>query len=117
MPSPLTHSKKCILLKKHSTPDGMGGAVTTWAEGGDFDALIMLNSSMEAKLAEKQGVSDLYNVMVDKDFPIESGDYFKRSADGQTFRVTSSPDEKHTPEISGLNVKCFSAAKATTSTV
>lgn len=112
MPNPLDHSEKAVLLEKKRVSDGMGGYLTTWTEGADFDALIMLDSSMEARVAEKQGVIDLYTIMVAKSFPLESGDYFKRISDGQVFRVTSSPNEDATPTISSMDVKAFSAAKS-----
>lgn len=113
MANPMSHSEKAILLEKTRQSDGMGGWVIEWAETAEFKALIMLDSSMEARIAERQGVVDLYSVMVEKSFPIESGDYFRRKSDGAIFRITSSPDENVTPAVSSLDVKSFTAAKTT----
>ena len=113
MPSPLNHAEKAILMEKTRSPDGMGGYFTSWAESMEFPALITLDSSVEARLAEKSGVLDNYTVYVEKTLPIESGDYFKRKSDGAVFRITSSPDEQKTPSMSGMDFKVFTAAKTT----
>lgn len=109
--SPLDHAEKCIIYEKTRVSDGMGGFVVEWNEGIEFDALISLDSSVEARLAEQSGVVDNYTVYVDKAFPISAGEYFKRASNDTTFRVTSSPDEQQTPAISGMNYKVFTAQK------
>lgn len=109
--SPLEHGEKAILLRKTRAPDGMGGYTVQWEDELEFIALITLDSSVEAKIAAQSGVIDLYTVFVEKEFPIEANDYFKRKSDGHIFRTTSSPDENETPTISSMNVKSFSATK------
>lgn len=89
----------------------MGGWTTEWTESAEFPMLLTLNSSMEAKIAEKQGVEDIYTGQVERDFPIAFNDYFKRPADGAFFNVTSNPDEDATPKDAGLSYKVFSAKK------
>lgn len=111
MPSPLEHSEQAVLLEKTRVSDGMGGYVTSWTESLEFQALITLDSSVEARLAEKSGVLDNYTVYVEKTLPIESSDYFKRKSDDAVFRITSSPDEQATPDMSGMDFKVFTAQK------
>lgn len=87
----------CVLLEKVRSPDGEGGFITTWAEGAEFEAAITFNSSLEARRAEKEGVTSLYTVTVAKNAALEYHDVFKRLSDGKVFRVTSDSDDIQTP--------------------
>ena len=86
-----------VLLEKKRTPDGEGGFTTEWAEGVQFMAAITFDSSIEARTAEKQGVTSLYTVTVPLNAKLEYHDVFKRLRDGKVFRVTSDGDDKITP--------------------
>ena len=86
-----------VMLEKKRIPDGEGGFITDWAEGVQFKAAITFNTSMEARTAEKQGVTSLYTVTVPLNCKLEYHDLFKRMRDGKVFRVTSDGDDKITP--------------------
>ena len=101
----------CVLMEKKRVPDGAGGANVTWEEGVEFLNYQALNTSMEARRAEKEGVTSLYSALVDKDFPIEYNDVFKDVETGQTYRVTSNPEEKVAPRSSTLPLKYFTAER------
>ena len=88
----------CVMLEKKRVPDGEGGFITSWAEGAEFDAAVVFDSSLEARTAEQQGVSSLYTVTTAKNAKLEYHDAFKRLSDGKIFRVTSDGDDKQTPE-------------------
>lgn len=88
----------CVMLEKKRIPDGEGGFITSWAEGAEFDAAVVFDSSLEARTAEQQGVSSLYTVTTAKNAKLEYHDVFKRLSDGKIFRVTSDGDDKQTPE-------------------
>lgn len=88
----------CVMLEKKRVPDGEGGFITSWAEGAEFDAAVVFDSSLEARTAEQQGVSSLYTVTTAKNAKLEYHDVFKRLSDGKIFRVTSDGDDKQTPE-------------------
>lgn len=111
--SPLLGSvaKKCILMERMRISDGESGYITTWTEGVEFNNYQGLDTSMEARIAEKEGVTSVYSALVDKALPIEYGDYFKDLESGKTYRVTSEPDEKQAPKISTMNLKYFTAEK------
>ncbi len=87
----------CVLLEKEREPDGAGGFITEWIEGTKFQAAITFNSSLEARVAEKQGVSSLYTITTDKNAKLEYHDVFKRLSDNKIFRVTSDGDDVLTP--------------------
>ena len=88
----------CVLLDKKRVPDGEGGFITTWVEGAKFMAAVVLNTSIEARAAEKQGLTSLYTVTTGKNAILQYHDVFKRLYDEKTFRVTSDGDDKQTPE-------------------
>ena len=97
----------CIILNKIIVQDGYGGYETLYVDGAPFDAAIVLDNSMEARAAEKQGVTSLYTVTTAKALNLQYHDVFKRLKDGKIFRVTS--DDKHTPASASLNMRQVSA--------
>lgn len=99
----------CTLYNKITVLDGYGGYRTEWQEGAPFDAAIVLDSSMQARVAEKQGVTALYTVTTAKTLNLQYHDVFRRNSDGKIFRVTSDGDDKHTPQSAGLNMRQVSA--------
>lgn len=102
----------CVLMEKKREPDGAGGWLpTAWVEGAEFTNYQALNTSMEARIAEKQGVTSVYSALVDKAVPIEYGDYFKDKKTGLTYRVTSNPAEKQAPKSASFALKYFTAER------
>lgn len=87
----------CVLLDKVRKPDGEGGWITTWTEGAKFQAAVTLDTTIEARVAEKQGFTGVYTVTTNKGAKLEYHDVFKRLMDGKIFRVTSDGDDKQSP--------------------
>lgn len=98
-----------ILLEKVRQPDGEGGFITKWADGAPFKAAITFDSSMQARIAEQQGVSSMYTVTVKKLTMLQYHDVFRRLSDGKIFRVTSDGDDKFTPGSATLNMRQVNA--------
>lgn len=92
----------CVLLEKRRVPDGEGGLTTAWTDGAEFEAAIVRDTTMTARIAEREGVSNVYTVTTDKAAPLEFHDVFRRKSDKQVFRVTSNGDDKSTPERAGF---------------
>lgn len=101
--------ESCKLYDKHTTADGYGGYDTTWTEGAEFNAAIILDTSIQARIGEQQGVTNLYTVTTTKAINLQYHDVFKRMSDGKLFRVTSDGDDKHTPKSAGLNMRQVTA--------
>lgn len=101
--------ENCIMLDKTTTSDGYGGYVIDWKEGAPINAAIVLDSSMEARVAEKQGVTALYTITTNKNINLQYHDVLRRVRDGKVFRVTSDGDDKHTPMSANLNMRQVSA--------
>lgn len=99
----------CVMLDKKTVSDGEGGKYTEWSEGAKFMAAISFDTSMQARIAEKQGVTNLYTVITDKKFVLEYNDTFCRLYDGKIFRVTSDGDDRATPEGAGLDMRVVTA--------
>jgi hypothetical protein len=99
----------CTILNKTIENDGYGGYITSWKKGATFKAAIVLDSSMQARIAEKQGVTALYTITTDKALNLQFHDVIQRDFDGKVFRVTSDGDDKHTPASAGLNMRQVTA--------
>lgn len=104
-------ARPCVLMEKTRTPDGAGGYIVSWTEGAEFQNYQALDTSLEARIAEKQGVTSVYSALVLKDLPIEYNDAFKDASTGLTYRVTSNPDEKQAPKSSTFDLKYFTAER------
>lgn len=99
----------CHFIDKTTAPDGYGGVETVWKEGADFKAAIVLDSSMQARIAAQQGVTGLYTITTAKTINLQFHDVFRRDEDKKVFRVTSDGDDNHTPKSAGLNMRQVSA--------
>jgi len=87
----------CQLIEKKRVPDGEGGFIVSWTDGAEFNAAVVCDNSMQARTAEKQGVTSLYTVTCDPNAKLEYHDVFRRLSDGKIFRVTSDGDDVRTP--------------------
>ena len=101
--------EKCVMVDRQTTSDGYGGFIATWVDGAGIDAAIVLDSSMEARIAEKQGVTALYTITTKKNVNLQYHDVLRRKSDGKIFRVTSDGDDKHTPDSASLNMRQVTA--------
>ena len=97
----------CVMLDRTTTPDGYGGIHTTYVEGASFKAALVLDSSIDARIAEVQGVTSLYTVTTGREITLHYHDVFKR--DGKYYRVTSDGEDKKTPASATLNMRQVTA--------
>lgn len=99
----------CVMLDKKRVPDGYGGYRTQWSQGAEFKAAITFDTSIEARRAEGEGVTNLYTVTTGREITLEYHDVFVRGSDNKIFRVTSDGDDKYTPWSAGLNMRQVTA--------
>lgn len=99
----------CTMLHKTTQDDGYGGEVAAWVDGATFQAAITFDSSMQARVAQSQGVKSLYTVTTKKNKVLEYHEVFRRESDGKIFRVTSDGDDKATPDSATLNMRQVTA--------
>lgn len=102
-------AEDCTLLEKTRVPDGEGGWETRWVDGMGFRAAITYNTTIEARVAESEGMMATYTVTTDKATQLDYHDVFRRERDGQTFRVKSQGDDKKTPPSASFQVSQVSA--------
>ena len=81
--------EQCQILNHIRTDDDFGGYTDAWEAGAKFMAAIAKMNSAEMILAEKQGISETYTVVVDEAFSLDYHDVFQRISDNAVFRVTS----------------------------
>lgn len=101
--------ERCIMLDKTTEPDGYGGFVINYVEGAEFDSAITFDTSIEARRAEKEGVSSRYTVTTNRGVVLGYHDVFKRQRDSKVFRVTSDGDDKFTPQSATLDMRQVTA--------
>ena len=99
----------CVLMDKRTEADGYGGYRTTYVAGASFQAAIVFDTSMQARIAEKQGVTSTYTVTTSRALTLEYHDVFKRLRDNKVFRVTSDGDDKYTPASTALDMRQVTA--------
>ena len=95
----------CTIVNRIKENDGYGGFVNKWSDGASFSAAITFNSSLQAKIAEKQGVRNLYTVTTLRSNTLEYGEVFRRDRDGKIFRVTTNGSDNMTPKSAGLDMR------------
>lgn len=97
-------AEKFVILDRITSSDGMGGFISTYVEGAEFEAVVELTNSLEESVAMQQGVSGIYDVTVSRNMRLKERDIFKRVSDGKTFRITSK-DESKTPKTTELDIR------------
>lgn len=101
--------ESCTMIDRSTRPDGYGGIEVVWADGAPFDAAIVYDSSIQARVAAVQGVTALYTVTTKKTINLQYHDVFRRESDKKLFRVTSDGDDRKTPNGAALNMRQVSA--------
>lgn len=85
----------CAMVAPSRVPDGEGGWKAGWAQGDRFEAAIAKDASTAARVAESEGVRNVYTVTTSR--ALAFGDVFRRLSDGQCFRVASNADDGAAP--------------------
>lgn len=107
------YMENCVMIDKTSVSDGRGGFDYAFVDGAEFQAAITLDNSIQAKIAEQQGVTGIYSVTTQKSINLQYHDIFKRVSDGKIFRATSDGDDNKTPVSATLNMRQVSAEEYT----
>ena len=101
----------CVLLVKTRTDDPVGGYKTDWVDGVTFDAAWEYESAPEITVAEQQGVSRTYRIYVKKTLDLDAHEAFRRTDNGQIYRVTNPGTDRKTPSFSTLNKQLIEVEK------
>ena len=101
----------CVLLTKTRVDDPVGGYTIAWVDGAAFSAAWEYVSAPEMTVAEQQGVSRVYRIYVDKTLDLDYHEVFRRSDNGQIYRVTNPGTDRKTPGFSRLNRRLIEVEK------
>ena len=101
----------CVMLEKKRVPDGLGGFEASWADGDEFDAAIVKDKSLQARVAEKQGVSSVYTITTAQGVALEYHEVFRRVSDGAIFRVTSDYTDSRPPDVATFDFEQVTAER------
>lgn len=96
--------ESCVMRIPALVPDGEGGQVTTWTDGGAFRAAIVYDDKTTlSAIANATNAKAHYTVTIPTSARLIFHDVFKRLSDGAVFRVTSADSEnKKTPPRSSF---------------
>ena len=97
----------CTLVEKVRVSDGEGGWTKVWTDGAKFQAAIVLDSTINARIAEHAGMKGVYTVTTDPTAVLGFHDAFRRDSDGRTFRVTKVNDS--TPSVATFSFNQYQA--------
>lgn len=103
--------QSCVMLTKKRVPDGQGGFEAIWTDGDEFDAAIVKDRSLQARVAEKQGVSSVYTITTARGVALEYHEVFRRVSDGATFRVTSDYTDSRPPNVATFDFEQVTAER------
>ena len=92
----------CTMLDRQTVEDGLGGFTQTWVDGAKFSAAIIKDNTAQNRLAEKQGVGEIYTITTGKSIQLDFHDVLRRDSDGATFRVTSNVTDSRTPRMASF---------------
>ena len=101
--------ENCTMIDKTTVSDGYGGFEVKYVDGASFICATTLDTSTAARVAESQGVKNLYTVTTPRAVNLQFHDIFRRESDKKIFRVTSDGDDKKTPASAGLDMRVVSA--------
>lgn len=101
----------CTMIDKRTVSDGQGGTTSAWVDGASFDAAIVKDTSMQARIAEKQGVTEVYTITTGTNVELDFHDVFRRETDGAIFRVTSNITDSKTPKRASFQIGQVTAEK------
>ena len=97
------YAVSCVMQTKTWTEDPVGGYKHAWTNGLSFTAAWEYQSAPEVTVAEQQGVKRTYNIYVDKTLALDFHEVFRRTDNGQVYRVINPGTDRHTPTFSRLN--------------
>lgn len=101
--------EKFNIIDKTTEPDGYGGYRVVYTAGAEIEAAVTFDTSIEARTAEKQGVTSLYTVTTRKALTLEYHDLIRRQRDNKVFRITSDGDDKFTPARAHIDMRQVTA--------
>ena len=102
---------ECCIMNHVRTDDDYGSYTDAWTDGATFKAAISKNMTTEQQIAEKEGISEAFTVVVNKGFVLDYHDVFKRKSDDAIFRVTSRTTDSESHPASTVKIAKVTAER------
>lgn len=100
---PLTIINKAII------DDGYGGTTVAWTDGATIQGALVLEESVQMRIAQAMGVTSSYTLTVKKSVELDYHTVLRRESDKKIFRLVSNTDDKKTPASAGLDMRQYKA--------
>lgn len=97
------------IINRQTVDDGYGGYTNVWTDGATIKAAAVLDNSIQARVAEKDGVTAVYTIITPKAVNLQYHDVLRRESDKKIFRVLSDGDDKRTPKTASLDMRSVGA--------
>lgn len=101
----------CVFLNKVKVDDPVGGYKDDYQDGITFKAAVIKNSTTEAQIAEKSGITEIFTIVTYKEMELEYHDVLRRVSDGAIFRVTSRTLDSKAPAASTVQIAKVTAER------
>lgn len=98
-----------VMMDAQTVSDGLGGFIRVWTEGAAFKAAISKDTSTQGRLAEKEGLTEIYTVTTYRSTPLSFHDVIKRKKNGQILRITSNEADNESPQVATFSMAQVSA--------
>lgn len=92
------------IMDRTTVSDGMGGFTPQWTEGAVIKAAIGKDSTTEARVAEQEGMKQVYTVTTYGKVLLQFHDVLKRLSDGKIFRVTGESKDNASPSVASFSM-------------
>ena len=63
------YMRDCVMMDKVTVPDGYGGFTSQYQDGAAFKCAVTLDNSMQARIGQQQGVTNVYTATTKKSLP------------------------------------------------
>ena len=100
-----------VYLNRVKVDDPVGGYKDEYQEGIAFDAAVIKNTTTQAVIAEKSGISEIFTIVVNKTLSLEYHDVINRLSDGAILRVTSNTVDSSAPTASTVPIAKVTAER------
>jgi len=101
-------SETYTIMEKVRTADGEGGNVVSWQAGATVVLSRAFDSSLAARIAEKDGVKSVFKFYGAKNCGLAFHDVIK-ATNGEVYRITTNPGDAVTPAAASFDLTMFTA--------
>lgn len=102
-----------IYTEKKIISDGMGSYWEDYVDGTEFMGAITLEQSIQARIAEQQGLKTIFTITTSRNIPLKFSDVIKRKSTGEYFKIGSNGFDMQTPSMSNLDIQQVTAERFT----